>query len=63
MGVGRHLRWCVRSDSGSLCRDGGHYPSFNKEEWECLGRVRGADLSTLKVFLEEVFSGFSLFGG
>ena len=36
---------------------------FDKEEW---GRLRGigrANLSTVKVFLEEVFGGFPFFGG
>ena len=28
MGVGRRLGWCVRSDSGSLDRDGGRHPFF-----------------------------------
>ena len=36
---------------------------FDKEERRCLGRVRGANLSTVEVFLEEVLSGFSFFGG
>ena len=36
---------------------------LNKEEWGHLGGIRRTDLSTVKVFLEEVFSGFSFLGG
>ena len=34
---------------------------LDKEEWGCLGGVGRTDLSAVKVFLEEVFSGFPLF--
>ena len=36
---------------------------FDKEEWECLGGVQWANLSTIKVFLEEVFGGFTFIRG
>ena len=36
---------------------------FDKEEWGCLGGVGRANLSTVEVFLEEVFGGFLFFGG
>ena len=36
---------------------------FDKEKWGCLGGVGRANLSTVKVFLEEVFGGFPFFGG
>ena len=36
---------------------------FNEKEWRCLGGIRRTDLSAVKVFLEEVFSGFSFLGG
>ena len=32
---------------------------FDKEEWGCLRGVQGSNLSTVKVFLEEVFRGFT----
>ena len=36
---------------------------FNEEKRRCLRRVRGMDLSAVKVFLKEVFHGFSFVGG
>ena len=36
---------------------------FDKEKWECLGGIGRTNLSTDKVFLEEVLGGFSFFGG
>ena len=36
---------------------------FDKEEWGHLGGVGRANLSAIEVFLEEVFGGFSFFGG
>ena len=36
---------------------------LDKEEWGSLGEVRRANLSTVEVFLEEVFGGFSFFRG
>ena len=32
---------------------------LGKEEWGCLGRIQGVNLSTVKVFLEEVLGGFT----
>ena len=34
---------------------------LDEEEWGGLGRVRGANLPAVKVFLEEVLSGFLFF--
>ena len=36
---------------------------FNEKEWRCLGGIRRTDLSAVKVFLEEVFGGFSFLRG
>ena len=36
---------------------------FNEKEWRCLGGVQRTDLSAVKVFLKEVFGGFSFFRG
>ena len=36
---------------------------FDEEDWECLRGVQGVDLPTVKVFLEEILSGFMFFRG
>ena len=36
---------------------------FDEKEWRCLQGIQRMDFSTVKVFLEEVLSGFSFFGG
>ena len=36
---------------------------FNEKEWGCLGGIQRTDLSAVKVFLEEVFSGLPFFRG
>ena len=48
--MGRHLRWCIHSDSGSLGRGGDCHPFLTKKNEDAWGEFKG------RIFLQSRFS-------